>query len=78
MRDGLPPTMAALNRLFGFKRGLTVASRSQLGLPAWSRTRIRSFRNRVNPNAARLIRLIKLFAASVGPFVACERCHAAI
>lgn len=31
----------ALNGCFGFQRGVRVASRCQLGLPAWRRTRIR-------------------------------------
>ena len=40
---------------FAFQRGVMVARRSQLGLPAWSNARIRQFRNLRKPNAIRLM-----------------------
>lgn len=40
--------------------------------------RILKLRKGVKPKAARFTRLTKLFVASVGPFVARERCQATI
>ena len=44
---------------------MRVLSRFQLGLPAYMSDRIRWLSKFVNPNAARLTRLIRLSAASV-------------
>lgn len=66
--SGRKPWHERAIRFFGFPRGMTVAGRPQLGLPAQSRTPMWRLAKRVKPNPIRLMRLIKLFAASVGPF----------
>jgi hypothetical protein len=42
--------------LFGFQRGVMVASGCQLGLPASSGKRIQQWSKRLNPNPIRLMR----------------------
>ena len=57
---------------------MTDASRSQLGFPAYRSARIRLFPKLWNPNAVRLMRLIRLLRASVGPLVTLEKCQLVI
>ena len=58
-----------LIRLSAFQVGVRVSSSVQAGLLAYSRARVRQFAKLVNPNAARLTRLMRLLAASVAALV---------
>jgi hypothetical protein len=66
------------NRPFGFQRGVTVASRSQFPPAGVEQDSDSVVATRVRPNATRLIRLMRVLAAWVGPLLRWARCQTAI